>query len=114
MMIKHHKRIARRRSQLGSAVVAAAAAIAVLLPGATDARASGGPREPVQAKPASCTGKHWVGVWSASPTDAHAQFSRSLAGQTARTVLTPHGSGEKLRVHLTNVMSPEPVTIGAA
>jgi lysophospholipase L1-like esterase len=67
-----------------------------------------------QAKPASCTGKHWVGVWSASPTDANAQFSRSLAGQTARTVLTPLGTGEKLRVHLTNVLSTEPVTIDAA
>jgi lysophospholipase L1-like esterase len=113
-MIKHRKRIARRRSQLGSAVVAAAAAVAALLPGATDARTSVSPREQAEAKPASCTGKHWVGVWSASPTDADAQFSRSLAGQSARTVLTPLGAGEKLRVHLTNVLSAEPVTIDAA
>ena len=69
---------------------------------------------PAHAKPASCTGKHWVGVWSASPSDAGAQNSRSLAGQTARTVLTPLGAGKKLRVHLTNVMSAEPVTIDAA
>jgi lysophospholipase L1-like esterase len=65
-------------------------------------------------KPPSCTGKHWVGVWSASPSDADAQTSRSLAGQTARTVLTPLGTGKKLRVHLTNVLSAEPVTVGAA
>src|SRR5262245_43544258 len=99
-MMKHCKRMTRRRSRLGSAVVAAAA-VAVLLPGATDVRASGSPREQAHAKPATCTGKHWVGVWSASPGDAHEQFSRSLAGQTARTVLTPLGSGKKLRVHLT-------------
>ena len=113
MMIKHHKRIAWRWSRRGPALVSAAVVAALLL-GATDARASVSPREQAQAKPASCIGKHWVGVWSASPTDADGQFSRSLAGQTARTVLTPLGAGEKLRVHLTNVLSAEPVTIDAA
>jgi lysophospholipase L1-like esterase len=111
-MMEDHKRMTRRRSRLGSALVAAA--VAVLLSGATDARASVGGGGQVQAKPPSCTGKHWVGVWSASPSDAHGDWSRSLAGQTARTVLTPLGAGEKLRVHLTNVLSAEPVTIDAA
>lgn len=67
-----------------------------------------------QAKPKSCPGKHWVGIWSASPTDASEGTSRSLAGQTSRTVLTPLGSGRRIRVRFTNVLSDEPLTIRRA
>jgi lysophospholipase L1-like esterase len=71
---------------------------------------------------------HWVGVWSASPSDASSEFSHSLAGQTIRTELTPLGAGErvrrkktekklrgaKVRVHLSNGLSTEPLRVDAA
>jgi lysophospholipase L1-like esterase len=117
-MNKHRERKALRRptgpggrsaaTVAGFALGVATLAWAVLL-----LSAAAGPSA-AHAKSASCAGKHWVGVWSASPGDAHEQFSRSLAGQTARTVLTPLGSGKKLRVHLTNVFSVQPVTVDAA
>jgi lysophospholipase L1-like esterase len=117
-MNKHRKRKELRRptgpgGRSAATVAGLALGVATLASAVVLLSAAAGPAA-AQAKQPSCTGKHWVGVWSSSPGDAHAQFSRSLAGQTARTVLTPLGSGKKLRVHLTNVLSAEPVTVDAA
>jgi lysophospholipase L1-like esterase len=117
-MHKHRKRKALRRAtapggRSPATVSGLALSVATLAWAVVLLSAAAGPPA-AQAKPQSCAGKHWVGVWSASPGDAHEQFSRSLAGQTARTVLTPLGSGKKLRVHLTNVFSVQPVTVDAA
>jgi len=54
---------------------------------------------------------HWVGVWSASPTAGSGQ---SLASQTVRTIISPLGSGKKLRIHVSNQFGDQPLKIDAA
>ena len=61
-----------------------------------------------------CTSQHWVGAWAASPSDADSGTSGSLAGVTARNVITPLGSGDKVRIDLTNALSTQPITVDAA
>lgn len=65
------------------------------------------------SRPGGCGGNHWVGAWAASPTDADPGFSRSLAGSTVRTMITPLGGGERLRVRLSNLFGTEPLTVDA-
>jgi lysophospholipase L1-like esterase len=60
---------------------------------------------------ARSNGPHWVGVWAASPTDA---ASQSLADRTVRTIITPLGSGRRLRIRLSNEFGDQPITIDAA
>ncbi len=54
-------------------------------------------------------GTHWVGSWTASPTDAVMPIDADglpvpvlLGDQTLRMVITPHLGGSTLRVHLSN------------
>jgi lysophospholipase L1-like esterase len=63
------------------------------------------------ARPASCSGTHWVATWAASPSDAFA--SVPLVDQTIRQQMFTHYAGDILRLHLTNRFSAEPVTFGA-
>ncbi len=84
--------------------VAAAAALAAFA--ATSAPASAGTAS-------HSRGTHWVGAWAASPTDA-AGFSQSLASRTVRTIISPLGSGKKLRIRLSNQFGDRPLRIGAA
>ena len=44
---------------------------------------------------------HWVGSWSASPSDA-STLSPTLVDQTLRMIVAPHLGGSILRVHLSN------------
>ena len=48
----------------------------------------------------SCSGAHWVGAWSGSPSDAPEEIT--FAEQTLRMVITPHFAGRTLRVRLSN------------
>src|SRR3954464_13114153 len=53
---------------------------------------------------------HWVGAWSASPSDsAHDGFG----DQTLREIVTPHLGGSSLRIHLSNRFGRDPVTFDA-
>jgi len=45
--------------------------------------------------------RHWVGVWSASPSDA-SPFVASLSDRTVRMIVSPHFGGDTLRLHLSN------------
>jgi len=60
-----------------------------------------------------CRAGHWAGVWAASPGDA-SSTSRALPGQTSRTLLTPLGSGSKIRVRLSNTFGLEGLRISAS
>lgn len=65
---------------------------------------------------ATCAGSDWVNAWQASPSDATMPVDRfvtpTLAGlsQTFRSVFSPLGSGEVIRVHLSNRFGRQPVT----
>jgi lysophospholipase L1-like esterase len=54
------------------------------------------------------SGSHWVGSWSASPSDA---ANSGFNDQTLRMILTPHLAGSMLRVHLSNRFGSQPVTL---
>jgi lysophospholipase L1-like esterase len=56
----------------------------------------------------ACDADHWVGTWTADPSDA---LDGGLVDQTVRLVLTPHLGGDELRLHLSNQFSAKPVTI---
>lgn len=91
-----------------SAAAAAAAPASVM---AATARAT--------ADPANvCGASHWVGSWTAAPSDALSISDPSLipqwnpAGQTYRLVITPHRGGSTVRVHLTNRSRPAAISIG--
>ncbi len=58
-----------------------------------------------------CTAQHWVGTWTADPSDA---LDPGLVDQTIRLVVTPHLGGQVLRIHLSNRLSPKPVSITRA
>lgn len=88
------------------AAVAAAACISALPPGDVV--------EPAEAVEPGCSGTHWVGAWAASPTDAAAGVSQSLAGQTVRNIVTPLGGGTRLRFRFSNVLSEAPLEIATA
>lgn len=58
-----------------------------------------------------CTGQHWVGSWAAAPSDGGVS-RQLLARQSLRMVVTPHLSGSRARVRLTNRFGRAPVTLG--
>jgi lysophospholipase L1-like esterase len=66
-----------------------------------------------------CPRQHWVGTWTASPSDADAAVDASLdpftggPGQTLRMIVTPHLGGRVVRVHLSNRFGSGPVTFSA-
>jgi lysophospholipase L1-like esterase len=71
------------------------------------------------AAPASAAAQHWVGSWTASPTDSATPVDAAglpvpevLADQTLRMVVTPHLGGSTLRVHLSNRFGQAPATFG--
>jgi hypothetical protein len=64
--------------------------------------------------------EHWVTTWAASPIDAIAPIDgvgmpapELIASQTLRMVITPHLSGNLVRVRLTNRFGGTPVTFGS-
>jgi hypothetical protein len=88
-----------RRIALTRSIVGLLAAVAILLAVAPTARGA-----------ASCT-QHWVGSWSASPSDA-SPLQPTLVDQTLRMIVAPHLGGSVLRVHLSNRFGGLPVTLG--
>lgn len=75
---------------------------------------------PLAARAASLpAGDHWVGSWTASPTDSVTPFDaaglpvpEALVDQTLRMIVTPHLGGSILRVHLSNRFGSSGVTFG--
>lgn len=68
----------------------------------------------------ACGGVHWVASWGAAQTDAAIGFdiaASALPGpydqQTIRNVITPHLTGSRARLHLTNRYNTNPTTFGA-
>ncbi len=58
---------------------------------------------------ATTSADHWVGSWTASPTDSFTPVDGAgfpvpevLANQTLRMIVTPHLGGSQLRIHLSN------------
>src|SRR5215470_475867 len=58
-----------------------------------------------------CRGKHWVGVWATSPSDAQ---GGPFLDQTLRLVVYPTFGGSRIRVRLSNRFGTQPVTFTAA
>jgi lysophospholipase L1-like esterase len=56
---------------------------------------------------ARCPARHWVGAWSASPSDTGSR----LHDQTIRMVVTPHAGGRRVRVRFTNRFGTDPVRL---
>jgi lysophospholipase L1-like esterase len=79
-------------------VVGAACALGLSVPGA------------LAATP-SCA-NHWVGSWSAAPSDG--SLTQQLANQTLRMIVAPHLAGTTVRVRLSNRFGAEAVTLGPA
>ncbi len=66
---------------------------------------------PLHLANTGCAGKHWVGSWAAAPSDGG--VSRLvLAEQSLRMIVTPHLSGNRLRIRLTNRFGENPITLG--
>ena len=66
---------------------------------------------PLRTANTGCTGKHWVGSWAAAPSDGG--VSRLvLAEQSLRMIVTPHLSGSRIRIRLTNRFGEAPITLG--
>lgn len=87
------------RVALAGSIVGALAAVAILVSVA-----------PTASSAAACA-PHWVGSWSASPSDA-TTLSPTLVDQTLRMIVAPHLGGTILRVHLSNQFGALPVTLG--
>ena len=100
-MIRFRRRPRRRRGAFALVATGLAAFAITAAPAATRA-------------PSYCSGSHWVGAWSASPTDAAPGFSQSLAARTVRTIISPLGGGNTIRIHLSNQFGAEPLKIDAA
>ncbi|WP_309646942.1 GDSL-type esterase/lipase family protein [Nocardioides sp.] len=60
---------------------------------------------------AGCAGRHWVGSWAAAPSDGGVSRP-ALAEQSLRMIVTPHLSGSRLRIRLTNRFGKTPITLG--
>jgi hypothetical protein len=58
-----------------------------------------------------CAGRHWVGVWAASPSDA---ANDGFTEQSLRLIVTPTLRGRRVRVRLSNRLGPRPVTFAAS
>jgi hypothetical protein len=53
---------------------------------------------------------HWVGMWSASPSDASV-LRQSLSHQTLRMIVDPHYGGRTLRLHFSNRFGSSSITL---
>ena len=58
-----------------------------------------------------CTGRHWVGVWAASPSDAG---NHGFTEQSLRLIVTPTFGGRRVRVRLSNRFGRRPVTFATS
>jgi lysophospholipase L1-like esterase len=90
------------RSHRGSVLVrclisALSASLAMLIP----------PCVAGAAGPALCPERHWVGVWSASPSDT----GPGLDHQTIRMMVTPHADGRRIRLRFTNRFGSDPLEL---
>ena len=65
------------------------------------------------ATPASprCLGRHWLGAWAASPSDAG---NGGFVDQSLRLIVTPTFGGRRVRVRLSNRFGRQPVTFAAS
>ncbi|MEU1998015.1 GDSL-type esterase/lipase family protein [Nocardia gamkensis] len=65
-----------------------------------------------------CDAPHWVGAWSAGPSDAVGLADPSVVpqifvgNQSYRVVVTPHWGGSTVRLHFTNRFRAVPMTFG--
>jgi lysophospholipase L1-like esterase len=59
----------------------------------------------------AATPQHWVGSWIAPPSDG-STFQPTLSDQTLRMIVSPHLSGGRLRIHLSNRFGTSPITLG--
>ncbi|WP_157574758.1 SGNH/GDSL hydrolase family protein [Jiangella muralis] len=94
--------------------LAAAAAGAVLIAGATTAVPSTD-APPVQAAPAAASTGDWVGTWATAV--ARPQNGQALAGFTDTTLrqrMHVSVGGSQVRLRLTNVYGTQPLVVGAA
>ncbi|WP_027006789.1 GDSL-type esterase/lipase family protein [Conexibacter woesei] len=66
---------------------------------------------PAAGGAASGAGTHWVGSWTAAPTNGGYQ---PLTDQTVRSIIAPHLAGSRVRVHLTNRFGVAPLVITGA
>ena len=57
-----------------------------------------------------CRGRHWLGVWAASPSDA---VAASFAAQSLRLIVNPTYGGSRIRVKLSNRFGTQPVTFSS-
>ena len=57
-----------------------------------------------------CRGRHWLGVWAASPSDA---ANDGFVDQSLRLIVTPTFGGRRARVRLSNRFGRQPVTFDA-
>jgi lysophospholipase L1-like esterase len=76
------------------------------------------PKLDAAADPAAAP-SHWVGSWTASPSDSSTPTDAGglpvpavLADQTLRMVITPHLGGTTLRLHLSNRFGRSPAQFG--
>lgn len=58
-----------------------------------------------------CRGRHWLGVWAASPSDA---ANGGFVDQSLRLIVTPTFGGRRVRVRLSNRFGRQPVTFDAS
>ncbi len=105
--------MSRPRTTARAVLAAASLALAAFAPATAAAAAA-----------PSCTATHWVGVWSAPPSDASrgtglgdsvdGSFNEKTAtdNDTTRAILTPTHGGSTLRVRLSNRFGTVPVTFG--
>lgn len=90
---------------------------AVLLLGSALLTVGGGHADAHPDRP-GCHAPHWVGAWTASPsdmlsiTDPASTPQLSSGNQSYRVVVTPHWGGSQMRLHLTNRFRPVPITFG--
>lgn len=102
--------VARAARSMAVAATTLLLAVALAAPGA--ARASAAPAgAAASAADTRCAGRHWVGSWAAAPSDGGVS-RQVLAQQSLRMVVTPHLSGDRARVRLTNRFGQVPVTLG--
>lgn len=60
---------------------------------------------------AATPAQHWVGSWVAPPSDG-STFQPTLSDQTLRMIVSPHLSGSRLQIRLSNRFGTSPITLG--
>jgi lysophospholipase L1-like esterase len=103
--------LSRRRLLRAAALSAGAISAGAVSAGAVAAPLlrPGHPATQAASNATSAPAQHWVGSWTASPTDAVTPFDGAgrplpavLADQTLRMIVTPHLGGSVLRIHFSN------------